>query len=614
MTYPEDPFDPREADPIASSDTASVSARVRAWGRALVRPRHIPGARPLERALRTLSPAERAFLYVCTAILAVSAFTLAALANYESTVSIPQRGGSLTEGLVGAPRFINPLLAVSDVDQSLATLVYSGLMRATPEGEYIPDLAERYEVSEDGTAYTFTIRSDAVFHDGTPVTADDVVFTVERAQRADINSPRRADWEGVTATAIDDRTVRFVLERPYAPFLENTTLGVLPAHLWEDVAPGDFPFHELNTHPIGSGPYAIERIRTDASGAAERYTLRAFEDFALGEPHLSTITFVLYPNTDALIDGFSNGVVESIAGVEAATIATLPTDESRVVRTTLPRVFAVFFNQNQNPVFTEAAVREALDVSLDKSAIVEEVLGGYGAVLDSPIPPGVLSTASSTPPESDAASESGGSDAPDQTRAEVILEDDGWERDSETGVWENGDTALSFTLTTADTPQLAATAEMAAETWRALGADVTVETYPASDLNISSIRPREYEALLFGEIVGRTLDLFAFWHSSQRNDPGLNLALYANSTADDILSDAREETDRAEREALYREFADIVRDDIPAIFLYAPEFVYVIPDDLAGVRLGSLARPAERFLTVHEWHTEVERVWEIFAP
>lgn len=142
---------------------------------------------------------------------------------------------------------------------------------------------------------------------------------------------------------------------------------------------------------------------------------------------------------------------------------------------------------------------------------------------------------------------------------------------------------------------------------------VTLKVYPLAELNTTVIRPREYDAILFGEVVGREPDLYAFWHSSQRNDPGLNLSLYANSKADTLLSQARATTNKSEREELYTEFADVVREDQPAIFLYAPDFLYVFPENVTGVRIGSLTTPSERYQNVYQWYTDTERVWEIFA-
>ena len=175
-----------------------------------------------------------------------------------------------------------PFHAVGVHEKSVGALAYSGLMRATPEGGLIPDLAERVEISEDGTIYTFTLRPALTFHDDAPLTSADVLFTIARAQDPEIKSARRADWEGVSAVAPDPRTVVFTLPHAYAPFLENATLGILPKRLWESVSAEEFPFSPLNTRPVGSGPYKVAGFDENATGAATRYSLSSFDAFARG--------------------------------------------------------------------------------------------------------------------------------------------------------------------------------------------------------------------------------------------------------------------------------------------------------------------------------------------
>jgi peptide/nickel transport system substrate-binding protein len=246
--------------------------------------------------------------------------------------------------------------------------------------------------------------------------------------------------------------------------------------------------------------------------------------------------------------------------------------------------------------------------------LVRAVFNGNAEALEGPIPPGVLEpiTVSVFPPGSKAANATTVSKER-VAKAKDLLTRGGWKFDDVTNTWTKKKGVLAFSLATADTPELVKTAEALAETWRALGVSVAVQTYPLAELNTSVIRPRAYDAILFGEVVGRSLDLFAFWHSSQRNDPGLNLALYANTKADSVLANARATTDRNERKTLYREFEALVVKDNPAIFLYAPEFLYALPRAIRGVELGALTTPSERFSNVYEWFADTERVWSIFT-
>lgn len=547
-------------------------------------------------------------LYGLTIIMCLSALAIIAGVNRSVSVNVPAPGGRLTEGVTGPARFINPVLAMSDADEDLTALVYSGLTRPLSDGRYVPDLASTYNVSEDGTTYTFTIRPDAKFQDGTAVTSADVVYTVAQAQNPAIKSSRRADWEGVTVSAPDSRTVVFKLPKSYGPFLEDTSMGILPQHLWKDTTAEEFPFSPLNTHPVGSGAYKVSSVETDASGAPVRYTLVPFGKFTLGTPYLKSISLIFYPNEEAKIAAFNGHEVDAIAGVAPEKLSALKRTDTQTITVPLPRVFGIFFNQGHAAVFADAAVRSALTNAVDKDRLINLVLSGYGVPLDSPMLPLTAPVGSTTPGTISTA-------YTQETIADArnILQKGGWKFDETAGTWTKNKQTLTFTLTTADTPELVKTADAVATAWRQAGAKVSVQVFPISELNTNILRPRNYDAVLFGEVVGRSLDLFAFWHSSQRNDPGLNLSLYANSKADTLLSQARATTDKRERDKLYSQFADILKKDQPAVFLYAPEFVYVVPTGLRGIALGSLTLPSDRFLSVYSWYTDTERVWSIFT-
>ncbi|MBV9159540.1 MAG: peptide ABC transporter substrate-binding protein, partial [Candidatus Kaiserbacteria bacterium] len=569
--------------------------------------RRISPIRRVELLLHHFTPGERMVLYALSVALALSALALLAGVNAAVSVNVPTSGGSLTEGVIGPARFVNPLLALSDADQDLTQLVYSGLTRPLADGTIVPDLAESYSISADGTVYTFKLRANAKFQDGAPVTSADVLYTINQAQNPDIKSPRRADWEGVAVSAPDSRTIIFKLPKAYAPFIENTAIGILPQHLWKDVTAEEFPFSQLNVRPIGSGPYKIASVTTDSTGSPVRYTLVPFSGYARGKAYLNKITLMFYPNEQAEMTALNGGSIDALAGVSADELSSAKRSDIETVTVPLPRIFGVFFNQNHSPALSDAAARAALEAAIDKNRLVSMVLEGYGVPLSSPIPPSV--SAASAPRQNVSTAYTQDSIA----LARDTLSKGGWSFDQASGTWTKNKQTLQFTLTTADAPELVKTADAIATAWRQAGVKVSVQVYPIAELNESVIRPRQYDALLFGEVVGRSMDLFAFWHSSQRNDPGLNLALYANSKADTLLSQARATTNTTDRDKLYSQFADILAKDRPAIFLYAPDFIYVVPKGLHGVTLGALTAPAERFLTVQSWYMDTERVWSIFT-
>ncbi len=548
-------------------------------------------------------------------LIAAGAAALALVLLYRAVLSsslmvdAPASGGGFTEGIVGTPRFINPVLAASDADRDLTTLVYAGLMRAR-RGVLQPELAARFTISDDGKKYVFVLREDARFQDGTPVTPEDVVFTVRAIQNPELKSPYFVNWEGVTAEKTGAREVTFTLQEPYAPFLENTTIGILPHHLWKGVRPDEFPFSRYNTKPVGAGPFRVAAIERDENDIPRAYLLRRFEAYVPQAPYLEEIRLVFFKNERAAADAYRAGSIDALARVSPAIAAPFKGTDA-LATTTLPRVFGVFFNKNRAMVFARKEVRRALDMALDKQALVDFALEGFGTVTNSPLPPGALPKGN-TEEGGDADTEAPPAGESRLARAAALLARKGWEKD-EKGVWvletDEQSYRLSFRLATADIPELAAAAEFIKAAWTSLGADVTIEALPPSELTQQVIRPREYDALLFGEIVGRELDLFAFWHSSQRNDPGLNVALYTNITADAELKKARTRTDAAERAMALEKFVREVEADQPAVFLFAPQFLYLVPRPMQQLSIEGVADPAERFNTVNEWFQKTKRAW-----
>lgn len=522
---------------------------------------------------------------------------------------VPARGGEIVEGIIGAPRFINPLLAISDADRDIAALVYSGLLRASPDGGLILDLASKYEVSENGRVYTFTLRDNAYFHNGDKVTADDVVFTVLKAQDSALKSPKRANWEGVSIEKISDQEIRFTLKQAYSPFLENATLGILPKNVWKEAGSEQFSFSEFNVLPIGSGPYKITKVKKNSSGVPSYYELSAFKRFVLGTSYINKITIKFYPNEEALFNAYKKKEIEGMNAIPPTLAISLKNDGARIESAPLPRIFGIFWNQNQANIFTDKSVRQALDVLVDKDAIIEKVIHGYGVKIDGPIPKGGIGY--------EPVEEKPMSAEERVNEAKKILTTGGWKFNDKTSRWEKKvkkeTRVLEFSISTGEAPELKDAAQVVKEHWAAAGIKIEIKVFETGDLNQNVIRPRKYDALLFGEIIGRDSDPFAFWHSSQRLDPGLNIALYTNIKADKLLEEARATNDVAKRAEKYSLFQKEVRSDVPAIFLYSPEFIYVVPGKINGLKIGFITVPSERFLDVYKWFVETNKVWKVFA-
>lgn len=565
------------------------------WRQRLTQARDVPILNSLRAQVRAFSPGDRVLFYALAVLLGAASLSSLYALERSLLVEVPAYGGTLVEGEVGSPQFINPLLAVSDADRDLSTLVYAGLMGLGGQGEFVPVLAESYAMSGDGRTYTFTIRKGAMFSDGSPVTANDVVFTVEKAQNATLKSPKYADWAGVNASAPDQRTVRFTLAKPYAPFLSLTTLGILPSRIWRNVPSEAFPFSTLETSPIGAGPFTIRAMSRDASGLIRSVSLDANSRYVLGRPYLDGIRFEFYSRGEDLADARANGIVESAYDIAGGTMMKAP----------YARVFGVFWNPNEKHVYARAEVRKALSTALDRAEIIDNALGGHATAVMGPVPLGV-SVQQASVPQFENPTES----------AAAALRASGWTYDGSARAWKHAgakQTLDRITLRTSNVPELKNVASAVKADWEKLGIAVDIELYEPGDLSQNVIRPRTYEALLYGMVIGRDQDLYAFWNSQERNDPGLNIALYANKVVDALLETARGSADQKARLAALQKIENTVSADYPAAFIYAPDFIYAVPGDLRGIALPQIVTPSDRFATVASWYRSTDAVWPFFA-
>jgi peptide/nickel transport system substrate-binding protein len=558
----------------------------------------------LSRIISSFSLAEKTVFTFFTILLCVTGLILLFQVNKLFLVEVPDYGGTLTEGVIGTPRFINPLLATSDIDKDLTSLMYSGLLKVNSSGGLSNDLAESYTISDDGLVYTFTLRDNIYFHDGIRVTADDVVFTVEKAEETALKSPKEASFAGVRVARIDDKTISFTLKQAFSPFIQNLTLGILPRHIWKDVSNEEFAFSQFNIKPVGTGPYQIDTITYSGSGLPSEYHLKAFKKYSLGEPYITHLVIKSYQNEKDEIAAYKDGNIDSLHSISPKDLPQVKVSDDEIALSPLPRIFGVFFNQNIAPVLVYKEVRQALEAATDKQAIVDSVLGGYGETIDSPVPVKQIVKNVSTTNENDRI-----------TKAKAILTKAGWKQNS-SGLFEKkdktGTATLSFSISTGNAPELKEAAYLLQQQWQKIGAIVEVKVFEISDLNQNIIKPRKYDALLFGEIVGRDEDLYPFWHSSQRNTPGLNIALYTNLKADKALENIRATNDPLDQQKYFDTLNKEIKNDVPAVFTYSPYFIYIVPKSIKNVSLGTLTEPKDRWSDVNKWYIETNNVWQIF--
>ncbi|MEM9336501.1 MAG: ABC transporter substrate-binding protein [Patescibacteria group bacterium] len=549
---------------------------------------------------------DRLLLRILFFTVIASGLVFALSLNSQFISETPTSGGVLEEGVIGTPRFVNPVLAVTRADQDMTALVYSGLLEVSPEGDLVPDVAESVTVSEDGRTYNIVVRQDVRFHDGVQLTARDVAYTIALIQNPDLKSPLRGNWNGVLVEELGEYELNVVLEEAYSPFIENFTFGILPRHIWDELPIEQLPFSQHNTEPIGSGPFQISEVERNRSGLINTYTLSQFPD--LPDPaRLDRVVVRFYENEADVDEALMAGEITSSANLTSGTVRTLNENDYTVTQTTLPRTFGIFFNQNRSIVTRDLDVREALNAAIDREMLIEDVLLGYGVPATGPVPNGFLRETLAT---SSATVSTSSLEA-----ARAILIAAGWE-EAEDSTWQTEiddiEYTLSVTLRTANTPLFEATANAVADRWRELGVLVNVEQFEQADLLQAVIRPREFEALLFGTDLSRAVDLFPFWHSSQKDDPGLNIAQYANIEADAFLETARVSQDEEEVEAALQAVDELIQAEVPALFLFSPVLTYVTSNEFTLPTLSKLSRPHERFMNIENWHAKTGALWPFF--
>src|SRR3989338_435597 len=637
------------------------------------------------------------------AVLAVgSLFFLATNFYINNTKVVPAFGGTYVEGVVGQPRFINPIYGeTNDVDRTLIDLIYSGLMTYDKDGKIVNDLASSYTVSDDGKTYDFQLKDNVFWQDGKPLTSDDIIFTIETIQNSDYKSPLRANWLGVEAEKTSDKSLSFVLKTPYNSFLENCALKIIPQHIWENVLVENFALSSYNLQPIGSGQYSLSSLQQADTGFIKSINLESNHKYYNKPPYISNSCFQFFTNKGDLekaanaktIDGFSLVALDNSESLAEKEIKQgwSSSEKFSVYSLSLPRYFAVFFNTNKTKILSDISIRKALNYSVDRQELIKQISSSTKSkvsLVDSPVLPDFFGLQSPSSPyqfdieqEKKILDRSGYKDAGSNQRAKPNIKKPAFQfkvylssgsklkdvtelqgclarlndnfknmmKDETNGTYGKGtenavtefqkkylqETAptgevgkatrqklnelcitpqdnallLRFTLVTINQPQLAQTANFLKDSWQKAGVTIDIKAVEISELK-SIIKTRDYDALLYGEVLGLEPDPYPFWHSSQVNDPGLNLSAYQNKSADQLLKEARETLDITVKQEDYEKLQNIIIDDAPALFLYNPDYIYWVSQKINGVNTTKIVDPAKRFSNISEWFIKTKRVFK----
>jgi peptide/nickel transport system substrate-binding protein len=525
---------------------------------------------------------------ILVVLLAYSTYTV-------PTVLAPDRGGVFREGVAGAARYLSPFWCQEkNADRDICRLVYRGLTRIDKSGRIVPDLAEGWVMVDDRT-YLFTLKPNQFWHDGRAITTNDVLFTIGLLQDptiADIPG-LRSIWSEVAVEQVDDYTVRFSLPQPLAPFLDNTTLGLLPQHIYAETPPLELVTQPLTQTPIGSGPMQVSEV------TAEYVRLTPSRFYAGPTPYISTLEFRFYPDYQRLVAAFDAGEIDGISRVLPADIqAAAARDDLQLFSSVESGYEDVLFNLgNPNtPFFQDKRVRQALLYAVDREALAADALSGQAVVAHSLLTP-----------ENWAYNPNVTHYGYDPDRAAALLDEAGWRDSDGDGIRDREGSPLAFVLLVEDDNLHRAIGEQLAAFWRAVGVDAQVTPVLLSGMVADFLAPRTFEAALTDWDQAGDPDPYPQWHSSQITG-GQNYAGWNHAEVDALLEQGRQTTDLAQRRALYHQFQAIYAEELPSLPLYYPVYTYGVSKRVNNVQIGSLNDSSERFADFARWYIDSQRV------
>jgi len=579
----------------------------------------LPNLKQFKYVGQFLSKKETRIIQVCLGIIAVNIVFLGAVFYKNNVKLVPAYGSSYTEALTGSPKLVNPLYAlINNVDGDLAALIYSGLLKRGKDNNLAPDLAEKFEASDDGKTYTFYLKSGAAWHDKTPISADDVVFTFQAIANPEYRSPLRVSFTGVSVEKINEKTVKFSLAEPYAAFLELLTVGILPANIWSQISPAAANLADLNLKPIGSGPYKFKSLAKDKAGRVRSYELEANQNYFGQKPYVSVLVFKFFPSFEESVSALNEGKAEGLDYLPKEYEEKI-VDKNKFNRNYLaqPQFTSLFFNQNNLGALKDLKIRQALAYGLDKKSITAAL--PHAQFIDSPILPIFTGFVNPDIIKYDF--------DPDKARALIAAagfkatavkeEPDNTATTSEKslpgpGIWQKKDNDfLVVTLTTVNQPDAVQTAELVKKAWENLNIKVNLDVIPIESAQGDRIRPRNYQVLLYSVILGADPDQYPFWHSSQIGPSGLNFANYNNKEIDALLEDGRITGKTEVRREKYKKFQEIIARDLPTIFLYSQPYSYLQSNKIKGFDTDKIIIASDRFSNISNWYINTRKkiVW-----
>ncbi|OGC23836.1 hypothetical protein A3J90_00885 [candidate division WOR-1 bacterium RIFOXYC2_FULL_37_10] len=509
-------------------------------------------------------------------LMALVVFSSIGFADYDPN-------GKLVFSLGGEVSVLNPILSTDSSSSAVEGVIFSGLTKINESLEVVPDMAKSWTVSSDGKIWTFYLRRDIKWHDGVHFTAEDVKFTFDSILNPKVNSIRRSsyiiDGKPIKFNVINKYTIQAILPKPFAPFLVSTGIGIIPKHLYEK---GDINTSSYNRKPIGTGPFRFSKWKT-----GDYIEVVRNKDYYGGSPLLSSIIYRIIPDENATLIALESGQIDT-AGIPPKDFARMKKVKGINLFEYDTLLYTYLGLNNDNPLFSDKRVRQALAYAVDKDQIISLVLKKLGSKAYSP-----------SHPVSWAYSDDVSKFSYDTKKANDILKKAGWYF-SKDGLRYKDRKRFEFTcLVNQGNKEREKAAIILQQQFKKVGVKMNIRVMEwAALLKIlnSPTAPKKFDAIIMGWSLGLDPDGYSIWHSSMYPQ-GFNFIKYNNPEVDRLLEQGRTTIDKTSRKKIYAKLYKIISADQPYIFLWYPHSIIGVSDRVGGL---SKPGPAGLFLNIEK--------------
>jgi peptide/nickel transport system substrate-binding protein len=530
-----------------------------------------------------LDYSQKIWLYVLISLFLISTLGLLTLFILNKTEVKPAQGGVIKLGLVGQPMSLQPILAKNETDQILSRLIFNDLV----------SLSSKIEPEKDNKTWLIRLKENLFWSNGKKITSDDVIFTISKIKEAEISSLYYDFWKNIEVQRNSELEITLKLPESYS-FLPQilSNFFILPKHIFADVPVKNWYLSEYNLKPIASGPYKFKSINILKNGFISDLVLEINPYYTEQKPYIQEINIKFYPNKETLLRDFNNGQINVFEENDFKNITDLKIPHNQI-NFPISNYYAIFINQAQNLALKEKEVRQALNLLIDKNQLIQNVFYGNAKAINSPLP-WIYNVDEEYNPK----------------LASEILKKAGWELNE--NIYQknvkNETIKLEFNLIVPSIDFLLSAAENIKNQLEKNGVKINIVSLPIDEILENNIKNRNYELILFGNLVYPNLNLYPFWHSSFMFWPGLNLSLYKNSDVDNTLYQIYTQGNYDEEKI--KSLIKQITSDYPAIFLYTPEEILITSKNINNINPVLISYTNEIFKDIKSWYIKTKRVFK----